>query len=234
MLTHRYGPPDIAKPAFEKQVPNPPLPERAVFRLNPRRLSREGINMIAKAAIVDLLGRTSLFGSLDEAERRAIADEMREVAFEPSQVIFARGDAGPRDLSRRQRPRAPFGADGRGARAVVRSRRAGRHLRRDRRARRRLAQRRRHGREQGQRAQPVEAGLQAPDGDRAARGATPRSASCARASARPTSSSKPSRCIRSKGGSPASSWPPRAPRHRAARKAALRSTCRCRRASWRC
>jgi CRP-like cAMP-binding protein len=35
-----------------------------------------------------------LFGSLDEAERRAIADEMREVSFDPSQVIFARGDTG--------------------------------------------------------------------------------------------------------------------------------------------
>lgn len=50
--------------------------------------------MIAKTAIVELLGRTPLFGSLDEAERRAVADEMREVAFDPSQVIFARGDAG--------------------------------------------------------------------------------------------------------------------------------------------
>jgi CRP-like cAMP-binding protein len=50
--------------------------------------------MIAKTAIVELLGRTPLFGSLDEADRRAVADEMREVAFEPSQVIFARGDAG--------------------------------------------------------------------------------------------------------------------------------------------
>ena len=50
--------------------------------------------MIAKTAIVDLLGRTPLFGSLDEAERRAVADEMREVSFDPSQVIFARGDIG--------------------------------------------------------------------------------------------------------------------------------------------
>lgn len=50
--------------------------------------------MIAKAAIVELLGRTPLFGSLDEADRRAVADEMREVAFDPSQVIFARGDSG--------------------------------------------------------------------------------------------------------------------------------------------
>ena len=50
--------------------------------------------MIAKTAIVELLGRTPLFGSLDEGERRAVADEMREVNFEPSQVIFARGDTG--------------------------------------------------------------------------------------------------------------------------------------------
>jgi CRP/FNR family cyclic AMP-dependent transcriptional regulator len=50
--------------------------------------------MIAKTAIVDLLGRTSLFGTLDEAERRAVADEMREVSFDASQVIFARGDQG--------------------------------------------------------------------------------------------------------------------------------------------
>ncbi len=50
--------------------------------------------MIAKTAIVELLGRTPLFGTLDEADRRAVADEMREVNFDPSQVIFARGDAG--------------------------------------------------------------------------------------------------------------------------------------------
>jgi len=50
--------------------------------------------MLAKSAIVDLLGRTSLFGSLDEAERRAVADEMREVNFDPNQVIFTRGDTG--------------------------------------------------------------------------------------------------------------------------------------------
>jgi CRP-like cAMP-binding protein len=50
--------------------------------------------MITKKAIVELLGRTPLFGSLDEVDRRAVADEMREVNFEPSQVIFARGDVG--------------------------------------------------------------------------------------------------------------------------------------------
>jgi CRP-like cAMP-binding protein len=50
--------------------------------------------MIAKKDIVDLLGRTPLFGSLDEADRRAVADEMREATFDPNQVIFARGDVG--------------------------------------------------------------------------------------------------------------------------------------------
>jgi CRP/FNR family transcriptional regulator, cyclic AMP receptor protein len=50
--------------------------------------------MLAKNAIVELLGRTLLFGPLDESDRRAVADEMREVSFDQSQVIFARGDAG--------------------------------------------------------------------------------------------------------------------------------------------
>jgi len=50
--------------------------------------------MIAKTAIVELLGRTPLFGSLNEGERHAIAEEMREVSFDPNQVIFTRGDSG--------------------------------------------------------------------------------------------------------------------------------------------
>ena len=50
--------------------------------------------MISKDTIVKLLAGTPLFGSLDEVELRAVADEMRESTFEPSQVIFARGDAG--------------------------------------------------------------------------------------------------------------------------------------------
>jgi CRP-like cAMP-binding protein len=50
--------------------------------------------MIAKTVIVDLLGRTALFGSLHETERHTIAEEMREVSFDPNQVIFARGDTG--------------------------------------------------------------------------------------------------------------------------------------------
>jgi len=46
---------------------------------------------------IELLGKTALFGALDEAGRRAVAQEMREVSFEPGQVIFARGDPG-RDI----------------------------------------------------------------------------------------------------------------------------------------
>lgn len=48
-------------------------------------------------AIVDLLGKTAMFGSLSEPDRAAIAQRMRKVAFDPDQMIFARGDPG-RDL----------------------------------------------------------------------------------------------------------------------------------------
>jgi CRP-like cAMP-binding protein len=50
--------------------------------------------MIAKTAIVELLGKTQLFGSLEEADQHAVADEMRQVTFATNQVIFARGDVG--------------------------------------------------------------------------------------------------------------------------------------------
>jgi CRP/FNR family cyclic AMP-dependent transcriptional regulator len=43
---------------------------------------------------VQLLGRTSLFGSLSEADRAAIAGRMRRVQFLPEQMIFSRGDPG--------------------------------------------------------------------------------------------------------------------------------------------
>lgn len=48
-------------------------------------------------AIVDLLGKTAMFGSLSATDRAAIAQRMRKVAFDPDQMIFARGDPG-RDL----------------------------------------------------------------------------------------------------------------------------------------
>lgn len=53
--------------------------------------------MAANPQTVELLGRTSLFGPLSEAERKAVAEEMREVSFGAGQVIFGRGDAG-RDI----------------------------------------------------------------------------------------------------------------------------------------
>jgi CRP-like cAMP-binding protein len=49
------------------------------------------------AHAVDLLGRTSLFGPLSEADRAAIAGRMRRVQFLPEQMIFSRGDPG-RDI----------------------------------------------------------------------------------------------------------------------------------------
>ena len=45
-------------------------------------------------AIVDLLGKTALFGTLADADRTAIAARMRRVDFDPDQMIFSRGDPG--------------------------------------------------------------------------------------------------------------------------------------------
>jgi CRP/FNR family cyclic AMP-dependent transcriptional regulator len=45
-------------------------------------------------AIVDLLGKSALFGSLADADRAAIAARMRRVDFDPDQMIFSRGDPG--------------------------------------------------------------------------------------------------------------------------------------------
>ncbi|TMJ67186.1 MAG: Crp/Fnr family transcriptional regulator [Alphaproteobacteria bacterium] len=45
-------------------------------------------------AIVDLLGKSALFGSLADTDRAAIAARMRRVDFEPDQMIFSRGDPG--------------------------------------------------------------------------------------------------------------------------------------------
>ncbi len=44
--------------------------------------------------VTALLGRTELFGSLSKADLQDIAGQMREVACEPGQAIFARGDPG--------------------------------------------------------------------------------------------------------------------------------------------
>jgi len=45
-------------------------------------------------SIVDLLGKSALFGTLSEADRAAVASRMRRVQFEPDQMIFSRGDPG--------------------------------------------------------------------------------------------------------------------------------------------
>ena len=49
---------------------------------------------MAKAEAAELLARTPLFGTLDEAGRATVLQEMREAHFNPGQVIFARGDLG--------------------------------------------------------------------------------------------------------------------------------------------
>jgi CRP/FNR family transcriptional regulator, cyclic AMP receptor protein len=46
------------------------------------------------ALIIALLARTDLFGSLTEADRGAVAAQMREATYAPGQLIFGRGDAG--------------------------------------------------------------------------------------------------------------------------------------------
>ena len=46
------------------------------------------------ALVTALLGRTDLFRSLGEADRGAVAAQMREATYEPDQLIFGRGDAG--------------------------------------------------------------------------------------------------------------------------------------------
>ena len=46
------------------------------------------------ALVTALLGRTDLFGSLSEADRLAVAAQMREATYESNQLIFSRGDPG--------------------------------------------------------------------------------------------------------------------------------------------
>jgi CRP/FNR family transcriptional regulator, cyclic AMP receptor protein len=45
-------------------------------------------------AIVELLGKSALFGSLADPDRAVIAARMRRVDFAPDQMIFSRGDPG--------------------------------------------------------------------------------------------------------------------------------------------
>jgi CRP/FNR family cyclic AMP-dependent transcriptional regulator len=46
------------------------------------------------ALVTTLLGRTDLFGSLSEADLRAVAAEMHEATYESNRLIFGRGDPG--------------------------------------------------------------------------------------------------------------------------------------------
>src|SRR5262245_48233165 len=50
--------------------------------------------MVQAALVTTLLGRTDLFRSLGEADRAAVAAQMREATYESGQLIFGRGDAG--------------------------------------------------------------------------------------------------------------------------------------------
>jgi len=50
--------------------------------------------MTSAPNVVMLLARTSLFAAMDESDRAAVADQMREVKFEPGRLIFARSDLG--------------------------------------------------------------------------------------------------------------------------------------------
>ena len=44
------------------------------------------------ALVIALLGRTDLFGSLSEADRAAVAAQMREATYDSGELIFSRGD----------------------------------------------------------------------------------------------------------------------------------------------
>ncbi len=52
---------------------------------------------MSKDVLVEMLGKTHLFGSLDLGERRSVALEMREVHYDAGQIVFGRGDPG-RDI----------------------------------------------------------------------------------------------------------------------------------------
>ena len=50
--------------------------------------------MAHSSSIAALLGKTALFGSLAQADRLAVAGEMRRATFKQGQTIFSRGDPG--------------------------------------------------------------------------------------------------------------------------------------------
>jgi CRP/FNR family transcriptional regulator, cyclic AMP receptor protein len=55
---------------------------------------RQEDRKMEQRSIVDLLGRTALFGTLSEADRVNIAGRMRRARFDADQMIFSRGDPG--------------------------------------------------------------------------------------------------------------------------------------------
>src|SRR5262245_43648184 len=62
--------------------------------IGPRQTDGNGIEAMEPKAIVELLGKTALFGTLAEPDLTAIAGRMRRVQFEADQMIFSRGDPG--------------------------------------------------------------------------------------------------------------------------------------------
>jgi CRP/FNR family cyclic AMP-dependent transcriptional regulator len=52
---------------------------------------------MSKDLLIEMLGKTALFGALDPDERRSVALEMREVQYDSGQIVFGRGDPG-RDI----------------------------------------------------------------------------------------------------------------------------------------
>ena len=60
-------------------------------------MREQEVEVMEPQAIVELLGKTALFGSLADADRAAIAGRMRRVQFDADQMIFSRGDPG-RDI----------------------------------------------------------------------------------------------------------------------------------------
>jgi CRP-like cAMP-binding protein len=60
-------------------------------------MREQEVEVMEPQAIVELLGKTALFGTLADVDRAAIAGRMRRVQFDGDQMIFSRGDPG-RDI----------------------------------------------------------------------------------------------------------------------------------------
>ncbi|MDX2307487.1 MAG: Crp/Fnr family transcriptional regulator [Hyphomicrobium sp.] len=53
--------------------------------------------MATKDSLVDIIGKTALFGGLDVPDRQSVVSEMREASFGAGEMVFGRGDPG-RDI----------------------------------------------------------------------------------------------------------------------------------------